>query len=195
VFTFDTDAYVRVTVPDPTRPWRVLRDHMHEAVRALARERSDVEVVVKAHPQQAELAEIEAEFARDPIPNLHLMSGAKSASHLMVRADVIVGFQSTAMIEAMLTPAPVIYVGWGAYHEERTNSLIPIHHSKGCHVPQSREELDRILRDAVDGKLVPSAETVAARKKFTDGYFFNADGNVSKRVLDLAAAFVTTRRR
>jgi hypothetical protein len=194
-FTFDTDAYVRVTEPDPTRPWKSLRDHMHQTLQALARERDDVEVVIKAHPQQAELGEIEAELARDPVPNVHVMTGAKSASHLMVRADVILGFQSTAMIEAMLTAKPVIYVGWGERHDELTHALIPIHHSEGCAVPQSRAELDRAVRDAVDGTLTPSPETMRARRAFTDKYFFGADGNCAKRVLDLAAEFVATRPR
>ena len=69
-----------------------MRDDLHAArPRALARERPDVEIVVKAHPQQTELAEVTAEFERTPVPNVKLMSGAKSASHLIAHADVIVG--------------------------------------------------------------------------------------------------------
>lgn len=190
VFTYDADSYARSTDPNPERPWKPLRDQMHEAARALARERSDVEVVIKAHPQQAELAEVTAEIEATPLPNLKLVTGAGSASHLIVRADVILGFQSTVMIEAMLTTKPVIYVGWGEKHDKYADGLIPIHRSGGCLLPQSRDELDRVLRRALDGTLQPSADELRARKAFTDRYFFDADGHASERVLRAAADFV-----
>ena len=74
---------------------------MHASVRDLARERPDIEVVVKAHPRQVELQELIDEFAAMPQPNVRVLAGAATASHLLVCADVIVGFQSTVMIEAM----------------------------------------------------------------------------------------------
>ena len=104
---------------------------LHATLRRLARERPKVDIVVKAHPQQADLPELIAEFAADPVPNLILMTGAKSASHLLVRADAIVGFQSTVMIEAMFTRKPVIYAGWGPLHDRHESSMLPIPASGG----------------------------------------------------------------
>jgi len=184
-FTYDADTYLRTTEALPDRPWKQLRDETHAAMRDLARER-DVEVVIKAHPQQVELAEVVDEFAGDPVK---VVAGANSASHLIVRADVIVGFQSTVMIEAMLTTKPVIYAGWGPAHRKYEAGLVPIHHSGGCELPDSRADLDRMLRAALDGQLAPSPEMLRARRAFTDRYFYGADGSVSKRVLDAAAAF------
>jgi CDP-glycerol glycerophosphotransferase (TagB/SpsB family) len=192
VFTYDSDVYLRVTEPLPDRPWKAMRDDLHAAVVALARERPELEIVVKAHPQQAELAELVAEFASAP-PNVTLMTGAKSASHLIVHADAIVGFQSTVTIEAMLTAKPVIYAGWGAVHAKHADNLIPIHRSGGVAMPADRAELARILRDALDGQLAPSTAELAARKQFTDRYFFGADGRVSERVLDAVAELVSQR--
>lgn len=189
VFTFDTDAYLRASGPMESRPWQDLRDATHDSVRALARERDDVEVVIKAHPQQEQLAEILAEFAARPQPNVKVITGAASASHLMVHADVIVGFQSTAMIEAMLTPAPVVYVGWGPRHAEFADALIPIHASGGCIVPTSADDLARKLRDALAGGLAPTGAVKIARKAFTDRYFFDADGRCAERVLQAAATY------
>ncbi len=194
VFTYDADSYARSTEPNPERPWKALRDDMHAAVRQLARERSDVFVVVKAHPQQAELAEVTAEFAADPLPNVKLMTGAGSASHLLVHADVVVGFQSTVMIEAMLMTKPVLYVGWGSQHDRLSDGLIPIHRCGGCSLPGNRQELDRMLRQSLDGELAPTVAMQTARKAFTDRFFFGADGNVSARVLDAAADVLATAR-
>lgn len=196
VFTYDADTYARPsTEPNPERPWKPLRDHMHAAVRELARVRSDIEVVIKAHPQQVELAEIAAELAADPLPNVKLVTGSNSASHLLVHADVIVGFQSTVMIEAMLTKAPVIYAGWGTKHDELDAGLIPIHRSGGCSVPRDRAELDRMLRDALAGKLAPTAQMMQMRRTFTHRYFADADGHAAERVLQASAQFVANLRR
>ena len=186
-FTYDADTYLRTTEPLPDRPWKSLRDTSHAALRDLAREEPDVEVVVKAHPQQAELAEVEAEFAADRLPNVRVMAGAGTASHLLVHADVIVGFQSTVMIEAMLTEKPVFYAGWGPAHERQSTGLVPIHTSGGCLVPHGPDELARMLRSALAGELVPDRTTLQARRAFTDRYFYGADGHVSERVLGAAA--------
>jgi len=187
-FTYDADTYLRTTEALPERPWKSLRDATHAALRELARERDDIEVVIKAHPQQVELAEVEAEFAADPMPNVRVTAGAGTASHLIVRADVIVGFQSTVMIEAMLTRKPVIYAGWGEAHDRNRAGLVPIHTSGGALLPTSRDELSRQLRDALDGKLAPTAAMMQARRAFTDRYFYGADGHVAERVLDAAAS-------
>lgn len=186
-FTYDADTYLRTTEALPDRPWKPLRDATHAALRQLARERDDVEVVIKAHPQQVELAEVEAEFAAEAQPNVRVTAGAGTASHLIVRADVVVGFQSTVMIEAMLTKKPVIYAGWGAAHDANSAGLVPIHTSGGCLLPKNAGELARQLREALDGRLAPSPEMLRARRAFTDRYFYGADGHVAERVLEAAA--------
>jgi hypothetical protein len=186
-FTYDADTYLRTTEALPDRPWKQLRDDTHAALRELARERPDIEVVIKAHPQQVELQEVIAEFAAEPQDSVKVTAGAGTASHLIVRADVIVGFQSTVMIEAMLTKKPVIYAGWGETHARHSAGLVPIHTSDGCELPAGRSELARMLRAALDGKLEPGPDMLARRKAFTDRYFFGADGHVSERVLDAAA--------
>ena len=190
-FTYDADAYMRSTEPNPDRPWKTMRDDTHAALRELARARADVEVVIKTHPQQADLDEILAEHSADPLPNVKLVMGASQANHFMVRADVIVGFQSTAMIEAMMTKTPVIYAGWGAVHDRASDTLIPIHRSGGCTVPRSLDDFRRLLASGLDGGLRLSPAMLRARKAFTDSYFFDADGKAARRVLDHAAAFVT----
>jgi CDP-Glycerol:Poly(glycerophosphate) glycerophosphotransferase len=187
-FTFDADSYVRVLEPNRDRPWKANRDAMHAAVKRIARERPDVEVVIKAHPQQEELAEVTAEVAADPIANVRLLTGAGLANPLLAHADVILGFQSTVMIEAMLTKAPVFYMGWGDWHPRFEAGLIPIHTSGGVVIPRGPEDLEHQLREALDGRLAPSPEMLRARKAFTDRYFADADGRVAERVLRAAVA-------
>src|SRR5947207_3424044 len=80
--------------------------------------------------QAVDLSDLRAEHEADPLPNVHLMTG-NTGSQLIVLADAIVGFQSTVMIEAMLTTKPVIYVGCDPVHDRFESGLIPIHRSGG----------------------------------------------------------------
>ena len=69
-FTYDADAYVVAagsTAEVPEKPWRGLRDELHTALRRIAAARPDIEVVVKAHPQQTDLADVEQEFRDNPV--------------------------------------------------------------------------------------------------------------------------------
>jgi hypothetical protein len=193
VFTYDADVYLRVTEPLPDRPWKPMRDELHQVIRELAREQPNLEIVVKAHPQQAELAEVVAELTVDSLPNLKVMTGAKSASHLIVHADVIVGFQSTVMIEAMLTTKPVIYAGWGAVHAKHAPSLIPIDRSNGVTLANDIADFTAKLRIALAGSGLPTADQMTARRAFTDRYFANANGETSARTLEAASDVVARR--
>src|SRR5262249_19915103 len=83
-FTYDTDAYLKNLERLPDKPWKPMRDDLHAALRAVARERANLEVVVKIHPQAGDLDEVVAEFAAEPLPNLMVMTGAGTANHLIV---------------------------------------------------------------------------------------------------------------
>jgi len=84
----------------------------------------------------------------------------------------------------------VIYAGWGEQHERYSAGFIPLPVSGGLEVPRDSDELDQILRVALDGKRAPTPEQLAARKRFTDRYFYDANGHVAERVLNAAAALI-----
>ena len=195
IFTFDGDAYATTTELRPDyAPWRPLRGEIHDVVRSVARDNGDCQFILKVHPQQKDIALIEQEANENPVSNVRLMKGAAIGSHLIVNADVVVGFQTTALIEAMLLKKPIIYAGWGAAASDLDECLIPIHRSGGCMVPQNATEFENQLRAALCGEGEPDEAMLAARKRFTQKYFADADGSVSKRVLDTAAAYVRSER-
>ena len=102
-FTFAADAYVEMLpagslkLKNGYKPWTQLRIQFHRQLLRFARENPEFEVVVKAHPQQWDLEQARKEVMAEQLPNVHFWSGAATASHLIVNAQVIVGFQTTAL--------------------------------------------------------------------------------------------------
>lgn len=196
-FTFAADAYVELLTPAELdarfnlapgeKVWTKLRTEFHEEMLNLARERPDVQVVFKAHPQQWDVEATRAEVMSADLENVQFLTGAATASHLMVRAEVICGFQTTALLEAMMTPAPILYAGWGREAQILDEALIPLVSSGGCLAPQSRDEFAKQLRAALDGDLKPDEAMKAARNRETRERF--GESECARRVLQASAEF------
>lgn len=77
----------------------------------------DSEITVKKHPQQS--------LAGDWLgPNVRRADRFADTRKLIVEADVVVGFQTTALYEAAVAGKPTIYAAWGEVFEENKESLI-----------------------------------------------------------------------
>ena len=110
------------------------------------------------------------------------MNGAGISNHLIVNSDLIIGFQTTALIEAQLTDKPIIYTGWTETEKKLRDELIPLHNFKGVETVYSAEELYTCIQSWQDGKNIGGDR--AARKEVTDQYL-RADGFSTKRIHDL----------
>lgn len=180
-FTFETDAYA----PTPgDHIWRDLRHDLHTSLISLAKNYPDISFVVKTHPQQADRMAVEDEFTTAGIGNIAVLHGPELARHLIVHADVVIGFQTTALIEAMLVGKRVIYTEWSSEVCANRRHLIPFHEAKGIDIVHSRLEFDAVMDSLLRQRAFSvSREELTARKPFVDIYIPNADGNVSCRVM------------
>ncbi len=118
-YSFDTNAYVRterVTRTTET-PWTQMRNEIMQTLADVVKRVPDTYLVVKAHPQQENLWQDLEEFRRLKIPQAQFITGAAASNALLAHAQIVTGFQTTAMIEAMMMDKPVIYTGWGPEHE------------------------------------------------------------------------------
>lgn len=188
-FTFDADAYVAYGDKgcDLGKPWKRMRQEMHEVLKQVAAGRPDVHVAVKCHPQSQELDAIRAELGDSE--NLTILYGAATAAQLIVHSDVIVGFQTTALVEAMLTTKPIVYCGWAERHAQFAPWLLPIAQSGACNLPSSPEALCALLTNLLDGSRPPAA-MLDGRREFVSRYIESADGNTANRILrDIRAKF------
>lgn len=126
--TYALDAYVPgAGRGDGSNTWERLRGETESELIEQVR-RGSCEVIVKAHPQQDHRAEARrlTEVA-GPVWNHGMSIAAPDADtrELIMAADVVVGFQTTALYEAVAAGRTVIYAAWGEEYERYKDGLIP----------------------------------------------------------------------
>jgi hypothetical protein len=140
-------------------------------------------VVVKLHPQQP--YDEEAERLRTAAPgfgrNVVLARADADTRLLLLLADAVVGFQSTALLEALALPKPAAYAGWGGLHDDIASRLIPFWTVDGLmKVATSEEDLSAWLASS---PAPPNADTIARRSTLVESYLGPFDGLASERTL------------
>ncbi len=117
------------------RTWKQLRDDTERTLIDLARAGA-CEVVVKCHPQQDRRAEAErlARIAGATWERGMTMADQDADTRsLIIAADVVVGFQTTALYEAVAARRTVVYAAWGEEYERYHAGLIPFDDApRGC---------------------------------------------------------------
>jgi hypothetical protein len=174
------DAYAPSPGRDP-RPstWKQLRDET-EAVLLTAARAGSCEVIVKCHPQQDQRIE-SARLAREAGDLWrHGFSVAEIGADtrgLIVAADAVVGFQTTALYEAVAALKSVIYAAWGDEYERLRPRLIPFEEAPGGCLRQasSAEHLAALLRDV---RAVPGP----ACAEWYEQALGHIDGHATERV-------------
>jgi adenine/guanine phosphoribosyltransferase-like PRPP-binding protein len=162
--------------------WARLRRQTEDGLGELARD--GWRVLVKPHPQQPldftrEWQERHGEaFER----RLTLVDPQADVRPLIAAADVVVGFQSTAMLEAMLAGRPVLYTGWDAAAAELGDDLIPFERwSSEITVVRRAQELPAAVRAARRDRC--SAATLARRREIVERYLGPVDGHAAERTV------------
>lgn len=182
-FTFDVDAYINVFPEEEIKregySWIALRNEINSVLLGFAKRNPDICIVIKVHPQQSDINYVRQLIKEINLPNFRLAEGAAISSQLIVNSDLIIGFQTTALIEAMLTRKPVFYAAWGTTEEKLREELIPFHKTCGLDRIASPGELNDKLNLWSKGLQVGG--DITQRKAFTDPYL-NADGHVCKRI-------------
>jgi hypothetical protein len=106
-----------------------------------------------------------------------------NANSLIKSADLIIAFQTTAIIDAMHTNTPIIYCGWGGNYSELRESLINFEKMALNHeiyYADSPEKLKEFLSLPMNQFII----NVEGRKKSREVYTHNTDGKVSERFVD-----------
>ncbi|MGH7721286.1 MAG: hypothetical protein ACRENL_00435 [Candidatus Dormibacteria bacterium] len=125
--TYELDAYVGGVRDDATTTtWKLLRDGTEEVLLAGV-STGACEVVVKCHPQQNHRIEASrlARFAGVAWNRgLSLADADADTRELIMAADVVVGFQTTALYEAVAARRMAVYAAWGADYRRFRDGLI-----------------------------------------------------------------------
>ena len=123
--TYDANVYLPIIDRTGMAPWAQLREETESVFLDIAR-RGLANVLVKSHPQPgedqsahlAELAETPGVVHLDPQGDVR---------HYIASSDVVVGFQTTALMEALAAGRHVIYTWWTDPTREYEGDLIPFH--------------------------------------------------------------------
>lgn len=183
LFTFDIDAYINVFPEEETLregyTWVPLRNEVTTILVDFVKDHPTVCLTIKVHPQQADIDYIRNFVGSVNLTNVRLAEGAAISNQLIVNSDLVIGFQTTALTEAMLTDKPVFYTAWGETERKVRSHLIPFHDTKGLEVISSPERFVLMLNKWFTGEKVGG--DLAERKMFTDYWLF-ADGHVFERI-------------
>jgi len=173
--SYDDLAYLPSDVGMPyAGTWRELRRETEQAIAAAA-ESGSWSVTVKRHPQQR---------AGDN----WLGSGTREAPRdadtrqLIMSADAVIGFQTTAVYEAVLAGKPVLYPAWGAVFESARSLLLPFHEDPGLvTLLRAPAELAAALAQSPDELAAPTT----SGRALAESQLGPVDGRASARVLDV----------
>lgn len=106
-------------------------------------------------------------------------------NELILFSDLVIGFQTTAMYEAMFSEVPLIYLEWAIHPElDRNTMLLPLANSGACITAKSKSEFRDLLErwKSGDPDLVVSEDMRERRKDVRETMFNNSDGYVAERV-------------
>lgn len=190
-FSYMDTAYMPLEyVAKRSATWRCMKRQTNELMAFLSEEFPEYNFVVKCHPQQPDVAEMRDRFERR---NLRVIGGAEHGNELVRRSELIIGFQTTALIEAMFLGRRVIYTAWDSHLNELREELLPFERARGIVVAASPEQLGEVARRSLAGDVRDFAFSkgdLAARDEFVNQYFYRPDGQVCRRFFDAIGALI-----
>lgn len=194
-FSYDLNAYL------PTDQnarnglsWSKLRRETEDALTEIAKKRG-YNLLIKPHPQQDvhDLASLRARLrelsGRDWRKSVFLIEGEFDTRQLIVNADIVVGFQTTALLEALLAGKEAIYTSWTKEVLSLRDALIPYHrYSRILTCARSPEDLvNKILTGVERGAPTRRKESLRPIEE----HLGPVDGMASERVLTVINGIFT----
>jgi hypothetical protein len=172
--------------------WTDLCEATHKAVVELARQNPHARIVIKTKPLSSrvdDIWDILRESGQDLPPNLMVISGGDPFP-LITKSSVIIGFNTTALLEALAAGKPVIVPQFAEADDARMRPLV-IDVGGAVERATSPEELVRMARAYLDGPSAPPAELSSAASEALTYWVGNHDGQAGRRVLEAVRAETT----
>ena len=195
-FSYDLGAYFEEFMITGTKPWLQLREETENILFDYVK-KGKINLIIKPHPQQDPN---DIEYVKNRViqscDNLYgkrilLLEGSFDTRQLIVNADIVVSFQTTALLEAIAVNKKVIYTFWTEKVKEVEPLLLPYHKYPefiDCAFDSNsfREILDK---HTINYKTENSLATVK-QNKLIDLYLGPIDGFSSKRFFDIIGQLI-----
>lgn len=162
--------------------WTRLAAMCHDAVVRFAREHPEVCVVIKAKrkpPKDSPVYEVLRRY-EPSIPNLEVVLGG-DPFELIVGSNVVAGFNTTALFEALAAGIPVVVPRFAEALEDKMQAYI-VDMGRVVTYAHSSEDLVERLAAAVTKTVVPSRSLDPEVEEILDKWVGNPDGAAGQRV-------------
>jgi hypothetical protein len=195
--TYALDAYVPGAGRGKgLRTWETLRDATETALIEQVRA-GTCELMIKCHPQQdrrAEAARLARSAGSEWGAGVSVAGDDADTRELILGCDIVVGFQTTALYEAVAARRAVIYAAWGDEYERYHSGLIPFDSAPPDCVRHatSPESLVTMIGDSIAGN---NSHCIAWAEQALGPVDGHATERVARRLETVAAAWSPTERR
>ncbi|MFP6746535.1 MAG: hypothetical protein VCD66_02905 [Alphaproteobacteria bacterium] len=177
-----------------------LAGEVHRAAVETARRAPGAEIVIKAKDDARALAALRTSFGAGftPPANLSIVSGG-DPFELITTADVVVGFNSTALFEALAAAVPVIVPEFAEAADPAIRPYVIDLAGAARHAASAEELIEGVLDHLAPGngggagRALPTILSPAAAQVL-DHWLGNADGGAGRRVADAVLATVAAAR-
>jgi hypothetical protein len=144
-------------------------------------------VVIKPHPQQdwhADRRRIGAEVGELLDRQVVLAQPTDDMRPLLVTSDVVVGFQTTGLYEAMVAGTPIVYTGWHPDARRLAAEMHPFHEWSDILEPVlERERFVAAVEENRGRTLDPAARAKA--QALAEEHLGPVDGRASERTIEV----------
>ena len=189
-FSFGTNNYLNFFYKDETRDWLNLAHDYHHILFEVIKKYGDaIRVVYKSggKPQRDYYPGYENFIQKLKDHNLsHCLVPLNfqyNSLDLVRTSDLVIGFQTTGLMEAMFTDNLIVSGGWGPLHEDVRETLVPFHKTKALHFFDHPTEMEQFLLKAIEMSHPLSSQERESRNQFLSKYYSKVDGKVGQRLL------------
>jgi glycosyltransferase involved in cell wall biosynthesis len=162
--------------------WKNLAEGAHEAMISLAQRRPDVEVIIKTKGQRRKKNDIfdmlHSKTGNLP-PNLQVVAGGDPFD-LMSQSRVVVGFNTTGLLEAIAAGKPVVVPRFGEAKDEAMNEYIIDLKGAVTYAP-TRDALISLVENWIDNPEPVPAELREMERSMLRYWVNNDDGAAGTR--------------
>lgn len=181
-FTYELDAYLEITKEFGN--WGSLRNQTEDVLSVLAK-KNEYNILIKPHPQH-NIEDIKKYKLRiselagsEGLKSIIFLERSLDARKLIIASDIVVAFQTTALLEALACGKKVIYTFWGETANASKLFIIPFHkYSKLMACVHSPKELSDAIESCRSDQTVKDNE---ARIGLFSQYLGPFDGNSTSR--------------
>ena len=197
-FAFGLFNYLNFFYKGEKRNWAYLAEDFHNVLLRLANDYGDkIHIIYKVggKPLRDNFPGFEKFFnslkSENKVNLLTILPGAADTKDLLKMSDIVVGFHTLGLIEAMFTKQPIFYGAWGEFFNDIKQTLLPFHNLKGLHHCKSRNELYEKISYVIENfeNYTITSDMIKFRRIEREEMYYKPDGNSSRRIVEALSIY------